>query len=300
MKPVGTAAAMLLAAAALAAAEPPAPLEQTRQELKALRRDQATGRTETEQRRITDGLPQFDAPLPGAVAPPKPRTEREDNELKERRRREAQRNWLVNGVNRLDKESAGGARRGAPDPAKAAADEPEEEERPESLIELYEEKRREEGARQPNRPTTRSASDPLAPFLQDWMGTSPVRGKFFDEFVRKPESTRAASSVAAPEVRSDAPGLARDAFAGSSAPGGREPAAPNPYLQDLNPAPALPAAPPTWPAALPADAGAARSGPAWSPPPREDIRRNEPPPERRPPPSAQSENQKYFPQAKKF
>jgi hypothetical protein len=294
----GSAALLLLAAAAAGADEPAAPLAQTRQELRQLQRDQAVKKSGAAADKLSDGLPQFQTPIPGALPLPAPETESTRDTLK-KKKRDAGKNWLVDGVNRLEKSEKGRGKGGAgaedlPLAATDAKDERPDPGDPEYILKVYDQQKRAEEAKAEPKPPT---ADPLAPFLQDWLGTSPVRGKFFDEFSRRPE-TAGASDALAPVV-SPVSGTTATGPADFSGPARsvRSDPAPNPYLQGLD-LPALHDSSPSAPATAPAAA------PVWAPGPLSPSPSDPVPaarsPERKALPAPGAENQKYFPQQKKF
>ena len=177
-----------LAVVAVRGEEPAAamPLENTKQELKKLRTEQTTP-SGAVAGKFTDGLSQFKAPLPEPLQQNLPRPEELERELKQRS--EAQKNWLVDGVDNLDKAPATRSR-----PKDARGNALKSDENPETLdphapnylLKLYANQKRADETKSGQAKSSGGQADPFAPFLQDWLGTSPARGKFFDEFVRKP------------------------------------------------------------------------------------------------------------------
>lgn len=296
---------LLLAATAIGAAgQGGAPLEASKKALEELQADQAvkpdvnaTGKS------MADSLPQLRTPTPGAVAPDlvQPGNRRVgEKELK--RKKDGQANWLVDGVDKLGREARDRNQAGRDSRKNLPED---EEEKPDSsdpdyVLKLYAQQKKEEDEKAEVRQTAKARTDPIAPFLQDWLGNSPVRGKFFDDYVRKSDAGSGSVSAADPaEIGSNQ--LSGHSLATAdrqtSAPVTRQP---NPYLAGLE-APAsfesgtrgiepLPA--------RPLSIGGGSDGPS-----REPAREPNPTPraaEKKPPLLAPSDNEKYFPQQKKF
>ena len=289
--------------AARSSAEEPAgaPLEGTKQELKKLQSDQATRNGAAVTGRMTDGMPQIQTPVPGNAPLPMPAIEKADKDRK--RKAEAQKNWLVDGVDKLGK-SSGSKDRGRDAPAGGQMLPDDESEQPDSsdpdyLLKVYTQQKKAADAKAEQQKSTATArADPFAPFLQGWLETSPARGKFFDDFVRKPDAPggRPLTAPGATEqVFSPNNQLAEIADSVRSGPAGVQP---NPYLPGLDPltlkesgagshqlaetiAPAIPAS-------------RQPAGSLLDPIP---VNR---PAEKKPPLLAPADDKKYFPQLKKF
>jgi len=178
-------------AATVAGAEEPkgAPLEASKQELKRLQTDQAGKGNGTATGKMTDGLPQFETPVPGPLQqelsrPDKSRTE------KDPKRKEAQKNWLLDGVDKLGKDKK--ARGRETETAKDASndDDPEKADSsdPDYLLKVYAERKKSDEAKAERSKPATVRTDPFAPFLQGWLENTPARGKFFDEFMRRPDA----------------------------------------------------------------------------------------------------------------
>ena len=294
----------LLAALSVQAAESGAPLEDSKKELKAFQKGQATPGREGGVDKLRDAMPQMLLPS-SEVAPLDPlAAEKSAKELK--KKKAAEKNWLVNGVERLDKNSKSAGARDTGDDAAAAAktegDQPETGD-PEYLLKVYNEQQKRDDAKAEAKPSAASHGDPLKPFLTGWLSDSPARGKFFDEYVRKPDSGVGFNGTAGqgPQDTGGGSGLSGLDLAGRGPKGDREAATPvqaNPYLQGLdmsvlqdtasrrtpvNSVPAFQPAPPP-PAA----------NPVLGPVPA--VRQAE----KKAPFSPQADDKKYFPQLKKF
>jgi len=283
-----------------------APLEESKKALRQLQKDQAQGRTDPGG--LRDAFPSISAPdlgsAAGAPMPPVTPDRRREEETA-RRQRAAQQNWLVDGVRRLEGKGSGSA----------GADEEDDEEAieasdPDYLLKAYlKEQRTAEAARdKEEKDGAGGAVDPMTPFLRDWLSGSPVEQTVLSGLAGNAGRTAAAGSPAAGE-----PAYSVAPIPGGVGTGGRAheplphlPGAPdrreNPFLQGLDlgglplahpatsqaPLPGLsPVAPPP-PAATPAV-----SAPVEVPLPSRGT-------DRRPPPSPLKENEKYFPQQKKF
>lgn len=296
----------LLAAVAPVAAAESAPLESTKQELRQL---------ESAQKNKTGAVTSDSVKL---SAPALDVRGDEDKVLKqwtagqkaEERKREQQKrkddNWLVNGVDHLGKEGAPGATKtGQPaEPADnnamvAARDASD----PQYLLKLFDDQKKQsdpKDAAAKSRPTP--APDPFAPFLQGWLGTSPVRDQVMDQFKKGSEagSLPVASAGSSSDFRPPAVVASSNSSAGLQEPAGQ--AKPNPYLVELNaPMPTRDASAGAFPMAsvdsLSASGPAPVSAPLTTPllDPLPDNRT----PAKGPPPGL-TDDKKYFPQQKKF
>ncbi|MBI3886834.1 MAG: hypothetical protein HY302_14065 [Opitutae bacterium] len=299
--------ALILAGSGRAADDPPpAPLANVKEELRALQKDQAAAKTGEAETSLKDGLPQFQSPIPGALPFELPRAKTPESESK--KKRDAQKNWLLDGVGKLDDEAklkAKGLSKSERDAAEADGEKPDPSD-PDYFLQVYREQQKKENAAKAadadQKKDAAAPADPLAPFLQGWLAGSPVRGKFFDEFLRRPSSAgdgpNAADRAALPaEVSPDSGLSVTDPSGGRApAPGKNAPPAPNPYLQafDLGelksaaPAPPAPAAGGYDPAARLFDRKPpAPPGPAESPPPARTGDRK--------PPRSPFEDGRFFP-----
>lgn len=244
-----------------------APLESTKQELKTLQADEAARGNGTATSKLTDGLPQLSSPLPGAVPLEIASPRQMEKELKQRK--EARKNWLIDGVDKLEKEARSNGR---------------------EKNEAKDEVRRADSVR----------SDPLAPFLQGWLVDSPGRDKFLDEFVKKTDGS--VGPIAASEGRRlPDQGLfgVRGEVSSSARNAGLPTVRPNPYLlgsdlPSLSDLGASRSAAATANPALAASGGAPPAA-AWSDPTTNGRLR-----EKKLPLLGPTDAQKYFPQQKKF
>lgn len=278
-----------LGVAALGSEPSNAPLADSQKALDSLRKEQSQKAAPTSGK-LRDLLPTIEAP--GAPAGPTeysgpPKTEKLPTN------KERKENWLLNGMDKLDvskKPASGSPRR---DRLKATdADEPAAAT---DLLGLYSAQQKQ--SRADHAPQTKpAASDPLAPFLQNWLHGSPVRGQFFDETLRRSEAggsadralpaTQTGSQGAAVGRLADLPGF-RDAAQPTQASAGKSPS--NPYLRVMDTP-----APETRSGRLPAALPAAPLTPTISPlPPPAPV-------ERKAPATPPTEDKKYFPQLKKF
>lgn len=288
---------LLLGAAASRADESAAPLSATQQELRQLERDRRSPGKESPGLKID--APAIQAPgqssLP--VAPMRPL---DQSELKKTKDAERSRSWLVNGVRELEKEEKEKSGEVTDVERRTQAIEkqltgPMDQADPNYLLKRYDEQQK---AKPVEARSKSVAADPLAPFLQNWLGNSPVRGQFFDRFT--------ASKDGGNERAPDAPvGIALPGARGSPTEvqavrdaGSRPPA--NPYLVDLPSslpmAPLVPAAGDRTPATiaplLPPPAATAAS-------PTEPLLPTREPP-KTPVLPTKPDAEKYFPQLKKF
>ncbi len=231
---------VVLAALCLRAEEPGAPLENTRQELKALQKGQAQGGDASALVKLRDVMPS--APTPGAEVLPfeMPKAQKTDSDLK--KKKDSQKNWLLDGMDKLDKPAKG---KTTDRKNEAGAVGEEDKDKPtagesDSLLAVYSEQKKEAEAKADARQTKPVRSDPMTPFLQGWLADSPVRGKFFDDYIKKPDN-------AAPGVNPTGPSASVESTAGPmlsgldlgggsshNAPAGPAQARPNPYLQGLD------------------------------------------------------------------
>jgi hypothetical protein len=167
------------------------PLEATKQELRTLDRQQRPNEGPSATEGLRPNLPAIQSPGRDAL-PAIQSTDPEKMDKERKRRKDAQKNWLVNGVEQLEKsetqkksDGSGSTEELEVESARAATDDD-----PQYLLKLYDEQKKGEDARKAEQSARRTPrSDPIAPFLQDWLGRSPVRGQFFDQFVRNDSTT---------------------------------------------------------------------------------------------------------------
>jgi hypothetical protein len=290
----------LLAALAARAGEPATPLENSKLELKALQKGQPAQDGGVSVGKLRDAMPQMRTP--GSEVPPPDPLAAEEAEKELKKKKDAQKNWLVNGVESLARNRKSGGH-GAKDGLAGTRNENAQSDSsgPASLLKVYSEQQKRAEDRNEAKQASAVHNDPLKPFLQGWLADTPARGKFFDENARKPDATAGFSD---PTTQAPLEYGTSSVLAGFD-PGGRAPsergaAAPvqaNPYLQGLDmsvlqntgtrhaQATAVPAFQPApTPAALPLP------GPA-------PVARQS---EKKPFPPALADDKKYFPQLKKF
>lgn len=286
-----------LGAAALAAAadDPDAPLARTKEQLQSLKKDEAA------QKAGAAGSLKLDLPrltTPGQdLALPSPR--RPDEGTKDRSNPET-RQWLLEGVEKLDRKSTSANRRDA-DKRERAGEPPLDPSSPDYFLRLYERQRADAEAKrlEASAPDPadrqRAAADPFAPFMKEWLANSPVRDVLKDALGG---ATREA-------------GVSAEAAPGATPPAGSSPLPPldaprgtggNPFVQALGLPPADQPVqrgelrPPV--AEVAPVAAAPAPGPAtdtiYSLPERAkvDLKHALPPPP--------AEDKKFFPQLKKF
>lgn len=284
-----------------------APLESSKQGLRKLEAGQGSSRGPDAKDGWRTGTPglhipgQGELPAPALLTPEKLEKQRKAEKASDERK-----NWLVNGVRRLEATEKGQAGHG--ETAAVAASHDEEKlglDDPHYLLRLYEEQKKAESSRQTEGSSARKPpADPFGPFLQGWLGNSPARGPAFDEFSRRPATAAGISAtpgIGTAPTNAESAGLA----AGIAKARGQGPATPepNPYLPDHLPPRTghEPAALPSLPsglnqpvvnpsASLPVMPAAA------PPPPTPEVR----PAERKAVPPAQTEDKKYFPQLNRF
>jgi hypothetical protein len=289
----------VLLTAVFQGADTGAPLESTRQELRKLNGNQKADSGPSATEGLRPNLPSIQTPGQESLSPLQ-LMDPEKLEKERKRQKQERKNWLVNGVEQLerkDKEKTADAfstEEATTDGSDTRALDGSD------LLKLYDEQKKLEEVHKIETKSQRSApSDPLAPFLQGWLGNSPVRGQFFDEFARKPGGTisgEGPSGVASVNSNRDF-GMGPLALTNS---GNDLPAKPNPYLVELNrPVQSEPVANTlsVQNALNPGVPIPSFSKPLMSPtPPPAEMR----PPERKPLPTPLADDRKYFPQLKKF
>ena len=225
---------------------PPAPLEGTKQELQALAKDQAASKAGTQEGSLKDAMPRMQSPVPSGPALEMPQSGNSPAELK--KKREAQKNWLLDGVTQLERESK--LKDNAQSDREKSADRDSAETKLEPsdgdyFLKVYSEEQKKAEAEKSSRSDGKhkdgpAQNDPLAPFLQGWLAGSPVRGQFFDEFVKRSASpsgdgATARTATATVDNLPLASLPASDVQSGRATEGVQAPAkATNPYLQAFN------------------------------------------------------------------
>jgi hypothetical protein len=284
--------ALSAATAAFAVDDPNAPLANTKQQLQSLKKDEAAQKAGTD-RGVKLDLPSLNAPGTNVDLPPPHRPEADVKDGK----RAAHRDWLLEGVDRLDhKKSSADARRGD---ATESEDQPLDPTDPDYFLRVYERQRTARDAKlKLNAPDVNElrtgSADPFAPFMKEWLANSPVRDALKDAATRDARNDFAAPDPAMP--RPTEMGGANNTPAVDLARGA---AAPNPFVQALG----LPTLEQAKPAESRGPVAESSVAPAIVPPaantiydlperPKIDVKRALPPPP--------SEDKKYFPQLKKF
>jgi len=292
--------AVLLAAHA-GRAEEGVSLESAKQELRQLESTQ-----KNQAGALTPAPLKLDTPtlhLDGAVRPAVSVSIERKREDEERARRAKQRkdaNWLVNGVERLAREETGGGPGVIGDdsaelnPVGTAADPAD----PSYLLKLFDAQGQRHASSSMEKPRPTPAPDPFAPFLRDWLGSSPVRSQVMDQLGK---SAGAAGPTLMPPSARDLP-----APAATDAPAGPLPfavsasAQANPYLVEADfPAPTNNTI--TAPVSFPGiERGPLNSAPAVTPAPAAASPAGDARIPAKAPPSSTADDKKYFPQLNRF
>ena len=284
-----------------AAAEPDAPLANTSKALQQLQQEQTAQNSTGAKGKLTDGVPDFQTPLPGMTAPEPPPSARTQAELK--KKKDDHKNWLVDGVNTLEQENKG--KDGKPNDKEAGPIATEQAKQevasdssdPNLLLKLYSEQKEASAAKGAGHLAPPVMRDAFAPFMQEWLGSSPAHGKFSVELGRPSDSGGAAPVVAGPGSAQ----LATEGVTGLDlAPRPLPPApAANPYLQGLDWAGLTDSAPNRSPATVeviapdkPIDFQPSTTSAAAAAAASTVDRKTAPPPA--------DDDKKYFPQLKKF
>jgi len=288
-------AALALASLAGAADDPNAPLADAKQQLQALRKDDAAQKAATPAGVKLD-LPSLNTPdVNPAPSPARPETRA--NQEKEKARRD----WLVDGFNKLERRKPGPTSDAREQGEREDAAKPLDPSDPDYFLRVYERQRAQAEAKQleTGGPDAKisggSAVDPLASFMKEWLADSPVRDALKDA-LPSDATSRESATIAAPAEGSH--GAAASARA-SDPRGASSAVATNPFVQALGLPPidaprsaeARSAPIDALPPARPANAPAAT---VYDLPerPKADLKVTLPPPP--------SEDKKYFPQLKKF
>lgn len=289
--------------ACLAAADDPnAPLAEAKQQLQALRKDEAAQNAGTHGGVKLD-LPSLNTPETNS-SPPTPK--HEDRATQEKAK--ARRDWLLEGFNKLEsrKSVSGGATKEDREREREEEAKPLDPSDPDYFLRVYERQRAQSEARQldaagspDNKLSSSAAADPFAPFMKDWLANSPVRDALKDSV----PTDAATGGAAMPNGVTDGgesrvtPSANLPAIdAGAS----RHSATGNPFVQALGlPSFDQPRSVETRPSALesgvsPAPLAAPTPSTVYDLPERAkpDLKLALPPPP--------SEDKKYFPQLKKF
>lgn len=294
MHRLAASAALGLALAALAAGAEGgnAPLAESKQELQKLKAQGGSGGAPSLKDGLKSGLPAFPASTDSTVSlqrlPP------EQLKRESRERGDAQKNWLLNGVNELAKKKD----RFGEDKAEVEEAGKIDTADPAYLVKLYEQQRKATAAKssaadgkalRPNQP------DPFAPFLQGWLAGSPGKEQIMADSSRRPDGSVAPLKQTAWSGQQAPPQTqAATVELGATGHGTKS----NPYLTGTNPADfSNSGSQPVTPGSATAPAtGWSAPQPASSPQPLAEPANND----RKPPPAPLADDKKYFPQLKKF
>ena len=301
----GLAALLLLGAAtALGAADDPkAPLADTSQQIQQLKKQENDAKTGAPSASLQAVLPGLQASVQGREALPVGDVPLAKPADKEKVRRQAKKNWLVDTYDQLDPKAdhrkaldlwsrespvAGGE--------KAETSDVDDSD----LLTLFRNDAKEptRSDENPHKPLASPTADPLAPFLREWLGQSPVRDAVLSTLAPGESAGIAAAGPSGGGANVAAP---MNSLSVGNPHAGSPAKEENPFLAAL----ALPTlesaagAPPPAPMPEPlpqldklgTPGPLAPSGPAAAPA-KEDWRK--------PPPSATDDDRKYFPQLKRF
>ncbi len=233
-------AGLLLCAAAAAFGADGGTLDGTKRELQQLQSDQKNKTGQTGDKVKLD-TPTLDlAPEAGSAEAWLANKLRKERKLKEqgRDKPEANSNWLVEGVEKLEKEenAAKGTNNAAAKPATTTETAPHAIDSSDSqyLLKLFDEQKKPADSKATTAKSSVTATpDPLAPFMQNWLGSSPVRGQFFDQFAgKKPDGggVGEGTPVVGPNYRSSAVSTTTPVLAAEPVTAEKT----NPYLAELN------------------------------------------------------------------
>jgi hypothetical protein len=308
--PIALAAGLLLVAAVAGrgAEAPPAAgaLDRTKTELQQLQRDQKV-KSGQEDSKVKLGGAVVDLQIgPDSSSPEAWLAEKMKRERKLSREKEANKNWLLEGMEKLEKEEAQAKSPNALAVKDGAADQSEvkpiDQSDPQYLLKLFDgQKKVSDNKSSVGKSPAAASPDAFAPFMQSWLGSSPVKGQVMEQFARKPDNDGFAGG--APVLPGDYHGPAGGAVGGPPVAGHDAAAATraNPYLADLG-SPILSKevtqeAPVLQSMGAPAmTSDAERGGPVLLPSAPAADNREHP---KGPPPSP-ADDKKYFPQLKRF
>lgn len=304
MKPAVTSAALLALLAAMTAvgAEGDAPLSGTKKELQQLQSDRGIQGAPSAKDGLKSDVPSLQVPVTSGPVYQRPTPEQQERET--RQRKNAQKNWLIDGMANLESDAATKALL----PGEDSIDGDREDDNridtsdPAYLLKLYDKQKKADDAKAAESKAQRMPlNNAFAPFLQDWMAASPVKDRLLSDMGRP--TGGGTTSVFSPAA--GAPSGVRGAVVlpdfnrDTTGPADK----PNPYLSDS----ATSGAGPADGASLllnslggaPASTPVAASSPAPEPllppvPPPVTSERNKAPP----PPLA--DDRKHFPQLNKF
>lgn len=300
-------------AASAAAQESGAPLSNTKQQLQSLSKDQSAQKTsESTDLGLRSALPGINAPAPPIdLALPKPPGD--ERERKDGRKRKDDKNWLLDGYDKLDRKRTG-AQTGARE-RDEKLEELEEElldpKDPNYFLRVYEKQREETLAKQEQQQmraeaasstTSNAGNDAFAPFMKEWLAGSPVSDALRDSLggARAGQSgsiveAGALPGGARPESRETTTLNVTGLLGGGESKSGAGPAT-NPFIQALGLGAAAESKPldVQSPVAEPVVLPPRPAVPELTLPEKAKTDTNF-----RPPPSP-ADDKKYFPQLKKF
>jgi hypothetical protein len=303
--------ALLLAAIpAPAAAEDNAPLQATQQELRQLQSTQKNKTGDSTAGGLKLSTPTLDVGSAerSAVQEWTTRQKQEQLQSEERKRREAG-NWLVNGVEQLSKEETKpGTTKTTGEPAdpteadglNATALDPSD---PQYLLKLFDEQKKHSDPKDTAaKVRSTPAPDPFAPFLQGWLGTSPVRDQVMDQFKKGSEAGGLSGASGGSSTDFQPAAVVSSSGNRASLTEAAQQAKPNPYLVELNaPVPSRDML--AGSSAMSAAGQGLASGTTPAPAPLTTPLLDPLPDNRAPakgPPPGLTDDKKYFPQQKKF
>lgn len=300
-------------AASAAAQEAGAPLSNTKQQLQTLSKDQSAQKSgENSDLGLRNALPGINAPTPPIdLALPKPPENERDR--KDGRKGKDQKNWLLDGYDKLDRKRTGAQAgvRGRDDKLEELDEEPLDPRDPDYFLRVYEKQREESLAKQEqqqlradaaNSTTSSAGNDAFAPFMKEWLAGSPVGDALRDSLggARAGQSgsvveTGALPGAARPESRETTTLNVTGLLGGGESKSGAGPAS-NPFIQALGLGAAAESKPLEMqsPVAEPVVLPPRPAAPELTLPEKAKTDTNF-----RPPPSP-ADDKKYFPQLKKF
>jgi hypothetical protein len=301
----------LAAAVGARTEEATAPLAGSKQQLQQLQKDQGAAKSGAAGSDLKGALPELNASLQGREALPPVSLDPSQVSKEQARKREAKKNWLVNGYDKLDPKLAGG--KGGERLVGSntdANDKDDEEKAGEStdLIQLYEKQgKANASAGAKDKPADAkvealTTSNPLAPFLQGWLAKTPGSDPTMTSLLKSDGSNGA--SAGATQAPGTVAGPAMTPASNTISGPEQVPAqAENPYLLNLT-APVMPLNPPGASPSFPVAPPDAMGNPAAARPgansPSDVIVPPVKPDLRKPPPSQAEDDKKYFPQLKRF
>ncbi len=300
--------ALLLAVMPIAAAaEDSAPLEATKKELQQLQSAQKTKPGATGGESLKLDTPTLDVPSATLGASEQWLAKKNKQDRKREQQKKDAENWLVNGVDKLGRENAQGngkAPTAADQDAKessdaTAADAAIDSSDPQYLLKLFDDQKKQPAGKQADaKPHATPGPDPFAPFLQNWLSSSPVREPVLSQFSKSSDAGGGAPMPASVADYRPASATPVSVATGREAPGADKP---NPYLIELNTP--LPAKDLSAGAGIAPIVDASVLAPEASKAPATIAPLDPLPDARTPakgPPPGPADDKKYFPQLKKF